>query len=338
MKALVLAEVDKRIENEFRDIEFVYRGYATEAHIPLSHAEIKEIISEYDILISEFEIIDEEIIEAADKLKLIICCRGGIQTAVDVACAASHGIIVRNTPARNAASVAEYVLGIIFCTDRKLFYANQLTLSDTLQQKKYVLPEGYRDSLWGVDADSPYHVLRGKGIHNIKLGVIGYGNIGRAVVNMAVLLGIHVMVYNHHTILGPVPAGVEVVDRDYLISNADYISLHCNNKEHKIIFGSREFDMMRSDAYFINTARGDLVDEEALINALNSGKIRGAALDVTAVEPLPVDAPLIHAKNIFLTPHIAGAADEVIQTGTDMAIYHLREFMTHIGNGEVHGD
>jgi D-3-phosphoglycerate dehydrogenase len=327
MKVLVTADIDKRIEKEFSKLEFHYMGYALDPYIPSTHEEIKKAIPNYDFLISEFDTIDKDIIDAASKLKMIICCRGGVHTVIDVAYAAQKGILVKNTPARNASSVAEYVLGVIFSADRNLYQANCLVLSDTLQKEHFVLPAKYRDSLWGMDSNSPYHVFRGKGMHNFTLGVIGYGNVGRVVVKDAVLLGIHVLVYNHHPILSPIPAGVEVVDEDYLLKNSDFISLHCNNRNHQVVIGENEFFKMKKGAYFINTARGDLVDENALIKYLNNMHLKGAALDVTKKEPLPPNSPLIKAKNIFITPHIAGATDEVIETGTDMAIYHLREYL-----------
>lgn len=334
MKVLVLADIDRRIEREFPELEFTYMGYALDDHIPSAHSEIKDMIGDVDFLISEFDTIDSDIIDSAHKLKMIICCRGGVNSVIDVQYAARHGIIVRNTPARNASSVAEYVLGVIFNADRNLAKANELVLSDALQKEKFILPEKYRDSLWGMDRNSPYHTLRGKGIHSLTLGIIGYGNVGRVVVNYAVLLGIHVMVYNHHPIMLPVPAGVELVDKDYLLRNSDYVSLHCNNRSSEIVMGTHEFAIMKPDAYFINTARGDLVDEAALIHALDSGLIKGAALDVTRQEPLPQKSPLIKARNIFLTPHIAGSADEVVETGTDMAIYHLREYISEISGSQ----
>lgn len=334
MKVLVLADIDRRIELEFPELQFQYMGYALENRIPSTKDEIINAISDISILISEFDTIDKDVIDAAKELKLIVCCRGGVHTVIDVAYATQKGIIVRNTPARNASSVAEYVLGIIFNMDRKLMLANKLVLSDTLQHQSFVLPDKYKDSLWGMDKSSPYHAFRGKGIHNLTLGIIGYGNVGRVVVNMATLLGIHVLVYNHHPIVRPVPAGVEVVDLDYLLANSDYISLHCNNRQHKVVIGENEFSKMKKGAYFINTARGDLIDEDALIRFLNEEHLSGAALDVTRKEPLPINSPLIHAKNIFITPHIAGAADEVIQIGTDMAIYHIREFLTNIWEEE----
>lgn len=330
MKVLVTADIDRRIEKEFPSIQFDYMGYAVDPHIPSTHEEIRSAIGGYDFLISEFDTIDQDILDAASKLKMIICCRGGVRTVIDIPYAAKKGIIVKNTPGRNAVSVAEYVLGVIFNSDRHLAKANDLVLSDSLQNEKFILPEKYKDSLWGMDSNSPYHSLRGKGLHYLTLGVIGYGTVGRVVVNMSILLGIHVLVYNHHPIISPIPAGVEVVDRDYLLSHSDYVSLHCNNREHKVVMGKEEFSKMKEGAYFINTARGDLVDEDALIEALNSDHLSGAALDVTRHEPLLPHDPLILAKNIFITPHIAGATDEVIQNGTDMAIYHLREYLADI--------
>lgn len=329
MRVLVTADIDHKIEKEFPSFSFTYIGYALPDHIPSTHNSIKEIIGSYDFLISEFDTIDRDIIDAAKKLKMIICCRGGVHTVIDVSYATSKGIIVHNTPGRNASSVAEYVLGVIFNADRNLNQANALVLSDKIQHEHFVLPDKYRDSLWGMDAKSPYHVFRGKGLHEITLGVIGYGNVGKVVVKYAVLLGIHVLVYNDHPILSPVPAGVEIVDKDILLENSDYISLHCNNRDHKAIINTNDFNKMKRQAYFINTARGDLVDEDALINALNSEVIRGAAIDVTKKEPLPPNSNLIKAKNIFITPHIAGATDEVIETGTDMAIYYIRDYISN---------
>ena len=334
MKVLILAEIDRRIEKEFPELEFTYMGYACSDHIPSTHEEIKAVISYYDILISEFDIIDKDIIDAAKKLKIIICCRGGVHSVVDVSYAAQRGIIVKNTPARNAASVAEYVLGVIFNTDRKLIIANDLMLSDKLQLQKFILPSQYKDSLWGIDKSSPYHTFRGKGLHNFTLGVIGYGNVGRVVVKYAILLGIKVIVYNHHPIVGAVPSGVRFADKETLLKEADFVSLHCNNRTHMIVMGEKEFSQMKKGAYFINTARGDLVDEDALISALNGEHLGGATLDVTREEPLPPESALIKAKNIFLTPHIAGATDEVIEIGTDMAIYHLREFLSDLLRSE----
>lgn len=330
MKVLVTADLDRKIEKEFPELSFTFFGYALNEHIPASHNDLKKIISSYDFLISEFDTIDKEIIDSAHELKMIICCRGGVNTVIDVQYAAENGIIVRNTPGRNASSVAEYVLGVIIENDRHLIEANESVLSDTLQHEHYYLPEKYKDSLWGMDNNAPYHKFRGKGLHKITLGVIGYGNVGRVVVSYAVLLGIHVLIYNDHPIISPIPAGVKVVDKDYLLKNSDYISLHCNNRMHQIVMGFKEFEKMPSNSYFINTARGDLVDEKALIKALDNGIIRGAAIDVTSKEPLPPDDPLIKARNIFITPHIAGATEEVIEVGTDMVIYHLREYLSNI--------
>lgn len=335
MKVLVTADIDRRIENEFPQLDFTYMGYAIFPHIPSKHCEILKTISKYDFLISEFDQIDREIIDAAKNLKMIICCRAGVHSVVDVAYAIKKGIVVKNTPARNASAVAEYVLGVIFNEDRHLIKANELVLSDKLQNQRSVLPEKYGDTLWGMDASSPYHTLRGKGLSNITCGIVGYGNVGRCVANMAVLLGIEVLIYNHHPIVSPVPAGAKIVDRDYLFENSDYISVHCSNPNHEIIFGEKEFQKMKEGTYFINTARGDLVDELALIESLNCGHLRGATLDVTSHEPLPPNSPLIYAQNIFITPHIAGAADEVIQIGTDMAIYHLREYLTNVWKYEL---
>ena len=124
MKVLVTADIDRKIEKEFPELHFDYMGYAVGDHIPSTHDEMKAAIPDYDFLISEFDTIDKDIINVAAKLKMIVCCRGGVHTVIDVPYAAKKGVIVHNTPARNATSVAEYVLGVIFNADRNLTKAD----------------------------------------------------------------------------------------------------------------------------------------------------------------------------------------------------------------------
>lgn len=330
MKCLVLADIDKRIIEEFSDISFDFLGYAVSPHNPLKHVELLDIIPEYDFMISEFDSIDKEVIDKAVRLKMIICARGGVASVVDIPYALKKGILVKNMPGRNANSVAEYVMGVIISDDRYLYKASELVLKGVLQQERYLLPDNYKDSLWGMDSDSPYRRFRGRGLRNITLGVVGYGNVGRVVVRYAISLGMHVSLYDHHRVMNQIPSGVTVVrNMEELLEMSDYISLHCTNRTHEVLMGEREFSKMHRNAFFINTARGDLVDEDALCQALNENRIRGAVLDVTRNEPLPNNSKIIGAKNIMITPHIAGASEEVTDYCTDMSIYYLREYLSN---------
>lgn len=159
VRMLVMADLNrKRLEEALPDIHMDFRGYADD-FIVLEPNQIKTIISEYDILISEFETIDRSVIDCAKNLKMIICCRGGINSVVDVQYAEEKNIIVKNTAGRNAIAVAEYVIGQIINVDRYLTQSNNMIQSEMLQSKKYVKPCKYKDSLWGMDKDSPYHCL-----------------------------------------------------------------------------------------------------------------------------------------------------------------------------------
>lgn len=324
-RALVLAETNRdELVEMFPDISFDFMGYA-ENFVVIPHEKLKEIISGYDILVSEFDTIDKEIIDNAEKLKLLVCCRGGVHSVVDVSYAESKGIIVRNTPGRNAAAVAEYVIGQIIANDRFLAETNELIHKNIIQKEHFSKPAEYKDSLWGMDSNSPYHRFRGKGLSNITLGIVGYGKIGHVVTRMAMSLGMNVIVYDHspqHLL-----PEMQIVSFSELLEISDIVSLHCTNRNHTVLMGENEFKKMKNGAWFINTARGDLVDETALIEQLNSGHIGKAILDVTRDEPMPLDSPLTKANNIVLTPHIAGATDGVIDNVTKVVAAYIRQFM-----------
>lgn len=266
---------------------------------------------------------------------MIICCRGGVKTVVDVDYARSKGIVIKNTPGRNAHAVAEYVIGTILNHDRSLSMANDRVLSDDLQRRCFCKTVDYKDSLWGMDENSPYHIFRGRGLRNITLGIIGYGYTGTAVTQMAVALGMNVLLCSRHVSKDTIPVGVELVDLEYLLMHADYVSLHCSNPDHRAIIGRDELCMMKRNAYLINAARGDVLDEDALIDALDEGIIAGAALDVTKQEPILPGSRLIQARNISITPHIAGSTDEVIDYSTDLVRDYLREYLLHEDSAPV---
>jgi D-3-phosphoglycerate dehydrogenase len=332
MKALVLAETKKnKLIQAFPSIHFDFEGYA-DNFIVLDHEKLISIIADYDILISEFDTIDKQVIDNASNLQLLICCRGGVKTVVDLEYAAYKGITVRNTPGRNSTAVAEYVIGQIISQDRFLNLSNDLVHSEQLQKEKFNKPAEYGDALWGMDATSPYHVFRGRGLQNITLGIVGYGRVGRTVSGMARALGMNVLVYDH-SLLELTPEE-KVVDFDKLLSSSDIVSLHCSNPKHETLFTKQVFNKMKPGSWFINTARGDLVDEDALLQALESGQLGKAILDVTRDEPLPLGSKLIEAPNLILTPHIAGATDVVIANVTKMVIAYLSEFLNNRGHND----
>ncbi len=160
----------------------------------------------------------------------------------------------------------------------------------------------------------------------LKFGVVGFGRIGRATANIARAFGMQVLAYD----VAPPPAvdGVRFVELDELFRQSDVISLHCPlTRETQQLVNAERLSLMKPSAFLINTSRGPLVDEGALAEALNAGRIAGAGLDVLATEPPPADNPLFGAKNCCITPHIAWATRAARQRLLDTAVANVRAFL-----------
>ena len=227
-----------------------------------------------------------EVVDAAPDLKVI--CRTGVGfDRVDTAAAAAKRVPVTTTPGSNSEAVADFAMGMILACARRI-----PRLDSSLKAG------AWQPSL-GVD------------VHSKTLGVAGLGRIGQAVArrargfNMRVL-GLDPIVPQEHV----AELGVEKVSLDTLLSESDFITLHIpSSAETSGFIGGRELEAMRSTAFLINTARGPLVDEAALVDALRKGRIAGAGLDVFVDEPR-ADAPFAEFDNVIVTPHIAGATIE----------------------------
>ena len=172
------------------------------------------------------------------------------------------------------------------------------------------------------------HELCGK-----TLGIFGYGAIGKKVAKIANAFDMRVIAF---TRTPKTDDNVEFVDMDTLLSKSDYISLHCPlNDGTRGIFGKNEFAKMKPTAYFINTARGAVTNEQELAYALNNGVIAGAAVDVLSIEPMREDCPLKGAKNLTLTPHVAWAALETRQRVLDITVQNLKAFVSGAPQNKV---
>lgn len=230
----------------------------------------------------------ERVLQAAPKLKVIAKWGTGIDS-IDRAACERLGIAVRNTPNAFSEPVADSVIGYMLC------FARQLPWMD--RQMKY-----------GV-----WQKLPGRALHECTLGVIGVGNIGKAVVRRAGAFGMKVL--GNDLVAMPTDflqqTGLTMVAKDELLRQADFVSLNCDlNPTSFHLIGDAEFAVMKPSAVLINTARGPVVDEPALIRALQTGRIAGAALDVFEVEPLPADSPLRRMDNVLLAPHNANSSPQ----------------------------
>ncbi len=237
--------------------------------------------------------VDEAFINrAGPSLKLVI--RHGIgYNTLDVPTATRYGVLCANTPDAPTESTAEHAVGLV------------LALAKTIVKS---------DRLLRANQPTPYAALRGVEVRDHVLGVVGYGRIGRRVTEICVLgLKMQALVFDPylHTTTS-LPAGVTMVDRlDALLPYVDFLTLHTPllPETHHLI-GDRQFQQMKAGAFLINVSRGPVVDESALIRALEEGRLAGAGLDVFDPEPPKPDNPLLHMPNVVVTPHIASNTDQ----------------------------
>ncbi len=247
------------------------------------------------LLVTEIEVVDVPILDALPELRLVATARGG-PVNVDVAACAARGIPVVFTPARNADSVADFVVGVMLSLVRGIGAA-----------ERHLRAEG-----WHVGGELPYLHFRGPELAGRMLGLVGHGAIGRRVAQRAANgFGMRVQFCDPYADGG--------VSLDELLETSDVVSLHCPRVPGTLgLIDAAALARLRPAAYLINTAGGGIVDEVALVEALHAGRLAGAALDVFAVEPLPRDSPLLGAPHLLITPHLAGAALDVVRHHTEL--------------------
>ena len=252
-----------------------------------------------------------EVLQACPKLRLISIWGTGTDN-VDVKAAAARGISVTNTPGANAVAVAEHTVALM------LAVAKQLAQAD----------HAMRQGGWPRNLVPQ---LRGK-----RLGLIGTGLIGREVAAMGKGLGLEVAAWTFHPDQNLAASlGLRYVGLEELLRTADIVSIHLRaNPETKHFLSRERLALLSPGALLINTARGSLVDEDALVEFLREKRIAAAGLDVFETEPLPAGHPLTSLPNVLLTPHAAGMTPEVIQTGLAMAVENIEHFLqgkpTHV--------
>lgn len=236
----------------------------------------------------------------------IIAYHGVGYDNIDVQAAKKRGICVAITPGQNALGVAEHAMTLVMALSKQL-----LPVTVDYKEKGFSCKYAYS-----------FSEVSGK-----TIGLIGLGNIGQLVANIA-SYGFHMNVMAYDPFLKQHPDNVEIVqDRMEVFKRADFVSLHLNlSKETLHSVGEQEFASMKSTAYIINASRGAIIDQSALIKALESGQIAGAGLDVTDPEECELDDPLFHMRNVILTPHIAGSSTEALERVAGMCVANIESF------------
>lgn len=270
--------------------------------------ELYENISEVEgVVVRSATKITADVLAHAKKLKLIARSGTGYDN-IDVVAAKLKNIAVMNTPAQNSVAAAELSIALMFALMRHIPFAHTSMQQGLWERQKFM----------------------GREITGKTLGLVGLGNVGRHVAKRAQALGMHVVAYDPF-VTTEVMRGLNIVSKDLksLIEMSDVISLHLTlSTQTQNLFDAQKFGWMKNEAVLINCSRGGVVDELALIEALNLGKLSGAALDVFSVEPLGQNHPLMNHPKIILTPHL-GASTVESQEQTGLAtVDQIRVFVT----------
>jgi D-3-phosphoglycerate dehydrogenase / 2-oxoglutarate reductase len=274
-------ELREELEGAVREVRWNDLGR------PLTTAELREAIADVDGVIAGVDRFDADVIRAASRLRVI--SRHGTGTdGVDLDAAAGSGVVVTNTPGANAAAVAELAIGLMFALARRI-------------------PQGDRRVRAGE-----YGALPGIELGGRTVGLIGLGSVGREVARRAGALGCTVLAHDPAVSAERAQqVGATLVGRDEVVAEADFLSLHVPLTDAtRDLVDAGFLSRMKRGAFLVNTARGELVVEEDLDEALEAGKLAGAGLDTTRDEPPPPDNPLLRRDEVILTPHSGADTDE----------------------------
>ncbi len=280
MKILVCDKTEKEAIEQMRA-----GGLTVDVRDDITPEELPKVLPAYDgMVVRSRTKVRQPLIDACPNLKVIV--RGGVGLdTIDAEYARSKGITVMNTPMASSASVAELAIGYMFMLARSLFQATSSIKAEKWEKK----------------------LFEGDEIGGKTLGLLGIGNIGKEVARRANALGMTVIAYDPYV---KQAEGVKLVTLDELFAASDYISLHLpKTKESAGMIGKDQLAKMKNGVRIINCARGGIIDEAALYDALTSGKVAGAALDVYAEEP-PTDWKLMKLPNVIGSPHIGAATHE----------------------------
>ncbi len=297
-----------RLRDEgLKELEGKYEIVLPKEKSHFSKEEVLELIPDAEVFIPAFNFYtDKEIMDRGTKLELIANYGVGYNN-IDVDYATKKGIVVTNIPNSVTEPTAEFAFGLLLATARRIAYYD----------RKIRTPEGVS---WGMYGEAGLPVF-GK-----TLGIIGMGRIGQALARRAVASGMKIIYHNRHRLDEAIEKLYDAayVSFETLLKEADFVSLNAPSTPETIhLIGERELNMMKPTAVFINTARGNMVDEKALAKALKEGKIWGAGLDVFENEP-HVLPELLELDNVVLTPH---AASKTLEYRHNMAVEMVRNII-----------
>lgn len=251
-----------------------------------------EFVAGLDILITHLAPVVEQTFQHAPNLKVVAVSRGG-PSNIELPAARKRGVTVINTPGRNASAVAEFTVASLLAETRNIVRGHLSVKDGSFKRDFY------------------HHDHAGPELCELTVGIVGYGDIGTRVAKLLVPFGCRILVFDPYKKLTPEEeaAGIRKASLDELLAQSDVVTLHPKvTPETQKMIGREQIAAMKRGAYIVNTTRGQVLDYDALYDALVSGQLKGAALDTFDPEPPPPDSPLLQLPNVTLSPHIAGAS------------------------------
>lgn len=305
---ILIADCSTLTQNNDLDIT-VFQEYGDVVYNPnISRDELINTVHQYDIILCNKTIIDKPVIEKGKKLKFIGLLATGYNN-IDVVAARERGITVCNAGSYSTSAVAQQTFAYI------LEHYNAIN-----RYNDYVQHGGWQNSSTFAVLCFPTDELKNK-----TIGIIGYGSIGKRVAEIALAFEMNVLVY---TRTPKDDSRVRFVSLDELLKSSDIVTPHCPlNEQSREMFNKETFSKMKDGAFFINTARGGIVNEQDLTNALKSGKLSGAAIDVLNEEPMSKDCCLLTAPNLIITPHTAWAPLATRQRLLSIVVDNVKSFL-----------
>lgn len=252
-----------------------------------------DIAPEVDALMVTTERVSAQVLASLPRCRIVSRVGVGLD-AIDIPEATRRGIWVTNVPDFPVDEVSTHTIALLLAHARRL----------------PILFQQARSSIWDQTTIRPFHRLKGQ-----TLGLLGFGRLGQAVAAKALGLGLQVIAYDPYLDAGTInKSGARAVEWQTLLRTSDFISLHAPlNTNNYHILNANALTFVKPTAYIINTARGGLIDHEALLAAIREGRLAGAALDVFEIEPLPPEHPLFHDERVLVTPHVAWYSEESMQ-------------------------
>jgi D-3-phosphoglycerate dehydrogenase / 2-oxoglutarate reductase len=269
------------------------------------------LVGDAEIAVTQLAPFSASMMDRLPALRMIAVSRGG-PVNIDMAAARERRILVVNTPGRNASAVAEFTIGAMLAETRLITRGHE-----SLRRGEW------RGDLYRAD-------LTGRELNEMTVGVIGYGHVGARVVRLLKVFGCRILVADPYVQLSAedLRDGVEQVSLERILQEADIVTLHARvTAETRGMFGAAAFAAMKPGAFFVNTARGPLVDYAALTEALKSRHLRGAAIETFGIEPVPPDWELLALDNVTLTPHIAGASVRTVTHAAEATAEEIRRYI-----------